>query len=263
MDRADLPFFISAATLIDARPAADIPRMLDVRRPPAVTAEPVTLPTAVWRDLRLVPHWASELGPRAHVIVFCVHGHNVSQGVTAQLRQRGRAAQCLAGGLHAWRAAGGPLVGAPQPDVSDAISVDSEAELFVAALTAAPADLFVMWSIARFVDREARFLFVAEDQVAAVAADLDAVPVGSQRGGVPTAVQRLPRADATYDAMHARVRRPDETGLAAAVSEIWRHAQNGNEYAALAQTFVVYDAHYQAHRRAGGVCSAPPMTGRE
>lgn len=261
MDPTKLPFFTSAITLIDKFPAADMPRILDVRRAPAVTAEPITLPSAVWRDLRTVPHWASELDHGAHVIVFCVHGHNVSQGVTAQLRQRGLAAQCLTGGLHAWGAAGGPTVGAPQPDVCDTIAVDSKAELFVAALTASPADLFVLWSVVRFVDREARFLFVAEEHVAAVAADLDAVPIGGNSASA--AVQHLPPDDPAYDALVAVARSPDATALNAAISEVWQHAQRGDEHAALAQMFVVYDAHYRVHRQAGDMRPAPMMAGRE
>lgn len=44
------------------------------------------------------------------VVVYCVHGHEVSQGVCATLRAIGVDAAYLEGGVEGWRLAGLPIV---------------------------------------------------------------------------------------------------------------------------------------------------------
>lgn len=83
--------------------------MLDVRRRPAFEAEPRLIPGAVWRDPEQVDRWAAELSPNRSVVVYCVHGHEVSRTVTDRLRDHGLEAVLLEGGLEAWKAAGGPV----------------------------------------------------------------------------------------------------------------------------------------------------------
>jgi thiosulfate sulfurtransferase len=83
--------------------------LLDVRRRPAFEAEPRLLPSAVWRDPEQVATWAAELDRHQPVIVYCVHGHEVSQGVADHLREAGFDAAALEGGIEAWKAAGGPV----------------------------------------------------------------------------------------------------------------------------------------------------------
>jgi thiosulfate sulfurtransferase len=87
---------------------ADI-ALLDVRRRPALQAEPRLLPSAVWRDPEQVATWAAELDQHRSVVVYCVHGHEVSQGVVDHLREAGFDAAALEGGIEAWKAAGGPV----------------------------------------------------------------------------------------------------------------------------------------------------------
>jgi len=90
---------------------ADRARMalLDVRRRPAVDAEPRLIPGAVWRDPEQVDRWVAELNPKWSVVVYCVHGHEVSHGVADRLRGLGFDAVLLEGGIEAWKAAGGPV----------------------------------------------------------------------------------------------------------------------------------------------------------
>jgi Fe-Mn family superoxide dismutase len=83
--------------------------LVDVRRRPAFAAEPRLLPGAIWRDPELVDRWAAELNHAHAVIVYCVHGHEVSQSVAARLRALGFDASVLEGGIEAWKAAGGQL----------------------------------------------------------------------------------------------------------------------------------------------------------
>jgi rhodanese-related sulfurtransferase len=60
---------------------------------------------AVSSSLRALP-----LRAASAVVVYCVHGHEVSQGVAAVLQQRGIAARYLEGGIEeGWRTVGGDL----------------------------------------------------------------------------------------------------------------------------------------------------------
>lgn len=85
------------------------PLVLDVRKAAAHAASPHMLPGAVWRDPFAVAQWATALPKGAPVVVYCVHGHEVSQGAANALRALGIDAQFLQGGIEAWREEGLPL----------------------------------------------------------------------------------------------------------------------------------------------------------
>jgi rhodanese-related sulfurtransferase len=93
-------------TLIADR--ADI-AVLDVRRRPAFEAEPRLIPGAVWRKPEEVAIWADALNRNRPVVVYCVHGHEVSQGVVNRLRAFGFDTALLEGGLEAWKASDRPV----------------------------------------------------------------------------------------------------------------------------------------------------------
>jgi thiosulfate sulfurtransferase len=81
--------------------------ILDVRRRSAFEAEPRLIPGAVWRKPEEVAMWANALNPNQPLVVYCVHGHEVSQGVAGHLRAHGLEAVWLDGGIEAWKASGG------------------------------------------------------------------------------------------------------------------------------------------------------------
>lgn len=87
--------------------------LLDVRRAAAYAASSVRIPGADWRDPSSVAQWAGELPQGAEVVVYCVHGHEVSQSTAQQLREAGFNARFLRGGIDGWQAAGRPLVTKP------------------------------------------------------------------------------------------------------------------------------------------------------
>ena len=93
-------------TLLVARAGIAV---LDVRRRPAFEAEPRLIPGAVWREPEQVEIWADALNRNRSVVVYCVHGHEVSQGVAHHLRAHGLDAAWLEGGIEAWQASGGPV----------------------------------------------------------------------------------------------------------------------------------------------------------
>jgi rhodanese-related sulfurtransferase len=83
--------------------------LIDVRRRPALDADPGLIPGAVWKDPEQVGAWAAGLKPGQPVVAYCVHGHEVSRGVVDRLRALGIEAALLEGGIEAWKAAGGPV----------------------------------------------------------------------------------------------------------------------------------------------------------
>jgi rhodanese-related sulfurtransferase len=87
---------------------ADI-ALLDVRRRPAFEAEPWLIPGAVWREPEEVAIWAEALNRNRPVVVYCVHGHEVSREVVERLRALGFEAALLESGIEGWKASGGPV----------------------------------------------------------------------------------------------------------------------------------------------------------
>jgi Fe-Mn family superoxide dismutase len=92
------------------------PVVIDVRKRPAFEADRTMLPNAIWRDPHAVEQWAAKLPPGRSLVVYCVHGHEVSRGVRDALRRRGVTAGILEGGIEGWRAAGGRVVSAQKGD---------------------------------------------------------------------------------------------------------------------------------------------------
>lgn len=93
-------------TLIGQPPA---PLVIDVRREAVFRSAPDRIAGAQRRDPATVADWAAALPAAKKIVVYCVHGHEVSQNTARALREQGLSAQFLEGGIEAWRAAGGQL----------------------------------------------------------------------------------------------------------------------------------------------------------
>jgi rhodanese-related sulfurtransferase len=91
------------AALASARP----PLVLDVRRAATFDRADELIADAVWRDPERVDDWADGLDQSRRVVVYCVHGHQVSQGCAQKLRDLGLEATYLEGGIEAWTSTGG------------------------------------------------------------------------------------------------------------------------------------------------------------
>lgn len=83
--------------------------LLDVRRKPAFESAPDRISGSSWRDPSAVSTWVAELPKNTPIVVYCVHGHEVSQGVATQLDKLGYKALYLEGGIESWREAGEEL----------------------------------------------------------------------------------------------------------------------------------------------------------
>jgi rhodanese-related sulfurtransferase len=158
---------VSFSQLQSAIAAERPPLLIDVRRRPAFRSATEMASGALTRDPDRVSSWAGELPAASTVVVYCVHGHEVSQGVARALAERGIAASFLEGGLEeGWKAAGGAL----DPKPAGAATRWVTRERPKVDRIACP------WLIARFIDRDAEFLYVPAKTVLDAANREDAVP---------------------------------------------------------------------------------------
>jgi rhodanese-related sulfurtransferase len=149
-------------TLLGAFPP---PLLIDVRRPAAFDASERMLPGAIHRDPDRLGEWAGDLDIGRPIIVYCVHGHEISQGAAAALHDRGFVASYMEGGFEGWAARALPLQ--PKP---------AAPTLWVTRERPKVDRVACPWLIRRFIDPDARFLYVPPGQVLSVAATTGAVP---------------------------------------------------------------------------------------
>ena len=100
---------ITVAELAKVAGTAKAPLVIDVRREQAFQSDGCLIAGAIRRAPESVQHWRGGLPAGRPVVVYCVHGHEVSQGVASALRSAGTDASYLAGGLAAWAERNLPL----------------------------------------------------------------------------------------------------------------------------------------------------------
>ncbi len=103
----DSPYFISSVDLARLLSSGPAPRIIDVHKAPAFEAAQERIATAIWRSPEDVAIWWRDLPADEEIIVYCVHGHEVSQGVTEYLRRQGLSARYLQGGIEGFVESGG------------------------------------------------------------------------------------------------------------------------------------------------------------
>ncbi len=106
---------ITPQELITLRHQTPAPLIIDVRREVVFQSATDLIAGATRRDPATVSEWAGTIQNNAPVIVYCVHGHEVSQNAAKVLRERNLNARFLEGGIEAWRAAGGELTANSAP----------------------------------------------------------------------------------------------------------------------------------------------------
>ena len=108
-----MPTAISPRELAEAIQGPAPPQIVDVRRKPAFDASAQMIAGASWRDPDNIDGWISALDTGRPVIVYCVHGHQVSQDSAARLEDTGFQAAYLTGGIEEWAAGNHPTIGKP------------------------------------------------------------------------------------------------------------------------------------------------------
>jgi len=147
--------------------AAQPPIVIDVRRTPTFMSASDMFRGALRRDPERVRDWAKTLPRASSVVVYCVHGHEVSQNAAAALRKQGFAARYLEGGLEeGWKKEAGPLERKPAGGSTRWVTRERPKIDRIAC----------PWLISRFVDPAAEFLYVPSNTVLAAAEEKDAVP---------------------------------------------------------------------------------------
>ena len=84
--------------------------VLDVRRAGVFAKATTMIPGARWADPAAVGTWAATLPADRTVLVYCIHGHEVSRATAMRLRAARVSARSLAGGIDGWQAASRPVV---------------------------------------------------------------------------------------------------------------------------------------------------------
>ncbi|HTE14371.1 MAG TPA: chromate resistance protein ChrB domain-containing protein [Burkholderiales bacterium] len=157
---------ISPKHLQDGYKSSQPPIVIDVRREPAFLAAPDMLSGALRRDPANIDAWAGELPSASSVVVYCVHGHEVSQNAARALTTRGLQARFVEGGLEAWRSAGGDFMRKPVGAATRWVTRERPKVDRIAC----------PWLINRFIDKNAEFLYVPIAHVNSVAVEKDAIP---------------------------------------------------------------------------------------
>jgi rhodanese-related sulfurtransferase len=152
---------IPPAALRQAISSETSPLLIDVRRRQTYLDSDSMIQGALRRDPERVSEWAKSLPRAASVVVYCVHGREVSQGVAKTL-----GARYLAGGIEAWREMGGELFKKPKNSSSRWVTRERPKIDRIAC----------PWLLRRFIDPEAEFLYVPTPEVRNVAKAREAVP---------------------------------------------------------------------------------------
>ena len=184
----------SAFAALLGQPAT--PLVLDVRRTERYAQSAVRLPLARHVAPQALTEWMQGQAPQT-AVVYCVYGHDVSQGAAAQLRAAGWDARYLLGGIE------GGEPGVDSPQLLDALAASPPVPRLRKRPDLGGADLGAStwisrerpqvdrtacpWLIRRFIDRDARFVYLPADEVlkqaqtmGAVAYDIVGAPLSHQ-----------------------------------------------------------------------------------
>jgi rhodanese-related sulfurtransferase len=153
-----------------ATPAA--PLIVDVRRRDVFDQSANLIPGAVRREAAKASEWSAACDRERLIVVACKAGHDLSQTAGAHLRGNGFAASVLEGGYEAWAAAGLPFVVKAEFDRI----APTRPGLWVTRRRPKLDRVACPWLIRRFLDPQARILFVDPTEVLNVARETGAVP---------------------------------------------------------------------------------------
>jgi rhodanese-related sulfurtransferase len=158
------PSSISPQDLYGAIGTAGAPILIDVRRSAAFSADNRMIVGAIRRNPDEIQNWRPELPSGRTVIVYCVHGHEVSQETASALRGAGVEARYLEHGIAGWAEHRLPMRG----------KSDMEPRSWVTRERPKIDRIACPWLIRRFIDPTAEFLFAPTERVFAVAEETGA-----------------------------------------------------------------------------------------
>ncbi len=148
-------FSISPRDLYDQLGSAGAPLLVDVRRGPAFEGDDKMIVGAIRREPGDAQAWARDLPAGRPVVVYCVHGHEVSQNAATALRAAGRDARYLEGGIAGWA----------ELTLPQRLKSPARSRKWVTRERPKVDRIACPWLVRRFIDPEAEFLYVPTEQV--------------------------------------------------------------------------------------------------
>jgi rhodanese-related sulfurtransferase len=242
---------ISAEDFLQSLRSSAPPLVIDVRRNERFFEATDWIRGALRRDPAQIAEWAKSLPRAASVVVYCVHGHEVSQNAAKAL-----GARYLEGGIEHWRETGGEV--SPKPGHAATRWVTRERPKI--DRIACP------WLVRRFIDAEAEFLYVPAAEVKQFAQSETATPYDvagvelthvGERCSFDAFLDKFHLQDPALQALATIVRgadtgrldlAPQAPGLLAISQGLSRIYQNDREM--LEHGMVMYDALYAWCRQA-------------
>ena len=165
---------ISARELSNLSGTSNWPAVVAVTRCVKFEEEARAIAGSVWRDHMQAEVWGPELARLGKpILVYCLHGHNVSQLAVARLRAKGIDARYLEGGIDAYEAAGGLVLKQRGPDVPLMLPQPTR---WITRGSLQTEGMAFAWLVRRFIDPLAEFHFVEAEWVVDIADELGAIP---------------------------------------------------------------------------------------
>src|SRR5260370_33599258 len=97
-----MDYAVAPSDLAKFAGTARAPLMIDVRGEQTFNAASDMIAGAIRRSPDNFEQWHGDLSERRSVVVYCVQGREVSQGVALALASKGIDASYLSGGIAAW-----------------------------------------------------------------------------------------------------------------------------------------------------------------
>jgi rhodanese-related sulfurtransferase len=250
MDGNKVPTSISSDQLFARLGTASAPLVVDVRNAEDFDADDRLIVGAIRRTPERDPQWLKGLPADRMIVAYCAHGRNVGQDAAAALRAAGLQGVYLEGGMAGWQERHLPT--RRRSPVSSRTWVTRERPKI--DRIACP------WLISRFIDPQAKFVYVPTSEViatarktGAIAYDIEGVEFAheGERCSFDTIMRIFGIEDPALDHLATIVRGADTSrhdlspqcgGLFAISLGLSANFQNDHEM--LAHGMVMYDALY-------------------
>ena len=163
----EIPLSVSTSELYAHLGTALAPVLVDVRRQDTFDADDRMIIGAVHHSPGEVDRWSRDVPSACTVVAYCSHGGEVSQGVAKTLCAAGIKATYLEGGISGWQEMKLPTRGKLRGRADNRWVTREHPKIDRIACP---------WLISRFINPNARFIYVPPDQVTAVAEEIGGIP---------------------------------------------------------------------------------------
>ncbi len=157
---------ISSIELYRHLGTAKAPLLIDVRRSPAFDSDDHRIIGAARRLPDDAASWGGALPKDRSLVTYCVHGHEVSQGVASTLRKAGFQAAYLEGGIADWK----------DRKLPTRRKRDATENKWVTREHPKIDRIACPWLVSRFINPEAEFIYVPANDVTKVAVEVGGTP---------------------------------------------------------------------------------------